>query len=407
MSRLMLPAATNYCTNPSFELDTNSDGLSDGWSNVGNVGGSIQYSRVAGRLGGYAQRVQYTSPGGESGKVLSCAHDATAVGSFAPGDVVTFSLYLKGTFTGVAPTIIVYTVQADGATQTGAAVADVSASVDYVRYSISYTAPALTSLIWARLRIPGVDDGDTFDFTIDDVQIEKSSILTPYFDGSMAGCSWSGTANASTSVRAISRLEFVYAGLTGAGGIGTFAARVVPLFPGTDDTVRSIVGLKWVSGPEMRRFGIQHGDTGSYHGFWTGDYGGGISGWPKAGAADASAIGTVHTIVSRKSSTFLDINIDGVDASAVATTEHTGTAPLLVVGGNGDTILYESSCAYIGPVLISPQRKSDEWVAAIQADSGAAFDDINLLMDTYMEVGDMLLPLTSNGNALVKGIWTR
>jgi hypothetical protein len=60
-------------------------------------------------------------------------------------------------------------------------------------------------------------------------------------------------------------------------------------------------------------------------------------------------------------------------------------------------------CAYIGPVLISPTRKSDTWTAAIQANSGAAFSDPVRLYREFMAAGDMLLPLVSDSVGYVEG----
>src|SRR5919107_1840917 len=49
----------NLLVNPSFETDSNADGLSDSWQNYVN---SQTYTRVAGRLSGFAQRFQGTGP---------------------------------------------------------------------------------------------------------------------------------------------------------------------------------------------------------------------------------------------------------------------------------------------------------------------------------------------------------
>ena len=49
-------------------------------------------------------------------------------------------------------------------------------------------------------------------------QLEKSSVLTPYFDGSYPNCAWTGTANASTSTRTASDLNLTgYVQITSAG----------------------------------------------------------------------------------------------------------------------------------------------------------------------------------------------
>jgi hypothetical protein len=84
----------NLAVNGGFELDTNSDGLADSWTLVETVSGTPTTTRVAGRVGGWAQRMAFTSSG-DSAKTATLRH-TTAAGSFAEGNTARFSCYLKG-----------------------------------------------------------------------------------------------------------------------------------------------------------------------------------------------------------------------------------------------------------------------------------------------------------------------
>ena len=59
---------------------------------------------------------------------------------------------------------------------------------------------------------------------------------------------------------------------------------------------------------------------------------------------------------------------------------------------------------YIGPVLISPTRKSDAWTAEIAAYLAGASISIPYLKSHFMSPGDALIPLTPGDSKMyVKG----
>lgn len=84
---------------PGFETDANSDGIADNWTLMSEtVGGTPTLSRVAGRTGGYAQRIQYTAQAGDTGKYISL-HQLVA-GAVVVGDTVEAEVYVKGSVSG-------------------------------------------------------------------------------------------------------------------------------------------------------------------------------------------------------------------------------------------------------------------------------------------------------------------
>ena len=84
---------------PSFEVDSNSDGLADGWVFQGNVGGSPTYSLVTGRTGGKAQRVQYTLQAGDTGKYF-WIYQRSPAGTCVQNENVNVTEWVKGSISG-------------------------------------------------------------------------------------------------------------------------------------------------------------------------------------------------------------------------------------------------------------------------------------------------------------------
>lgn len=193
--------ATNYCTNPSFETGA-ADALATGFSLVDStVTGTVVFSKVAGRNGGLAQRIQYTGVEGDAaGNLAFYIRFPTSAGTVTPGDVWTQSLYVKAACTGVSLYLTSqYVTDAGGWLESGPNLA-IANSATFLPYSQTTGAAPATSGVFRLLVFPAlIGTGDIVDFTIDDVLIEKSAVLTPYFDGSYWRCAWDGVAHASTS----------------------------------------------------------------------------------------------------------------------------------------------------------------------------------------------------------------
>jgi hypothetical protein len=197
---------TNLMPSPSFEIDTDVDGLADDWEvGVGEIYGTLTKSIVSGRLGGSAQRIQYTANPSDSGADINLRAQPSSgvwgVPGFSPGDIVTVSFYAKGSLSGTTGTITVSAYNDAGSfISTVATISGWTPETDWSRKYLTTSAlPALTAEVLFNVAFT-VGSGDTIDVTFDDVLIEKSSILNPYFDGSSPGSSWAGTANASTSI---------------------------------------------------------------------------------------------------------------------------------------------------------------------------------------------------------------
>lgn len=194
---------TNYCTNPSFEIDTNADGLSDSWVLFNNCGTAPTLTRPAGRLGGYAQRLQFTSAG-DTNKDMTL-RIVSAVASFAAGEPATASFYVKGTLTGLTAGVYCASRKSDGSAISAVTINfPLTTASGWQRYSVTYPVlPALTSLVTCDLYIANINTGNTCDVTMDDALIEKSASPGDYFDGSYPRSQWLGVARASASISGI------------------------------------------------------------------------------------------------------------------------------------------------------------------------------------------------------------
>ena len=93
----LTPAAL---TDPSFETDVTTPGVADGWTVVSTVGGTPIFSQVAGRIGGNAQRIQYTAQAGDTGKTIWLQQ--TTPGTIYHNQTVVASVWAKGSVTGGA-----------------------------------------------------------------------------------------------------------------------------------------------------------------------------------------------------------------------------------------------------------------------------------------------------------------
>lgn len=197
----------NYCTNPSFE-GTYSAGKAPVWSMASNVTGTVSWSEVAGRVSGSGQRIQYTGVGGDTvSSWIQVSHAVTPVGSFAPGDTATFSMYWKGSYSGVDSVMVsIVARQADDTyiAQINPGPSGSALGADWAQCYVQYSnLPALTSKVECAFWLWGWTTGDTCDVTLDDVVLENATQVRPYFDGTYKDAYWNGTAHASTSDRLV------------------------------------------------------------------------------------------------------------------------------------------------------------------------------------------------------------
>lgn len=174
---------TNDLPEPSFETDTNTDGLADDWEeySAGTTAGVITYTQADGRVSGYSQRIQITPDGGDSGATYGI-FSYTPAASYAQNDYATGSFWIKGTGTGVTLRIYVDGHSSDDSILTGDS-DTITITGDWQRVDVSHNCTdASTDHTSVWLYIDDIDSGDTIDIYLDDAQITKTDYTAPYFE---------------------------------------------------------------------------------------------------------------------------------------------------------------------------------------------------------------------------------
>ena len=372
-SRLFLPAATNYCTNPSFEASTN--GAADGWSFAAtDVIGTVLKERVAKLVGSgsYAQRIQYTGVGGDADGGRAIYFGFLSAGTFSENDVCTLSFTAKGSSSGVS--ILGQVRKQDGSSTTSV---NVSATLSDTptRFSISKTMPAGTTGVQIYITISGIGTGDAADITIDDLLIEKSSVLTPYFSGSTSDSlnvstyAWSGATDASTSTRDASVLAIPSPWAT-VPSAGTIAGRGIPLGANTAYTTEVLTGL--YDGATLRT-GLNH-KAGKRNMYVTAE----------STSAAAFTAGTVNSSIGRWNAAGTYLHFNGTAATDGAAPTTGGALTHVKIGVSG--------AYYLGPKLYLARCLSATEAVTLDGILRGTVDDNTLmtLKNDWLRSGDFM-----------------
>lgn len=393
--RLMLPAATNYWNNPCF-VENGSTGRPVGVNVVNVSPGAVQEDVIANGDGTFHHEVVYTVGAGESGHNVDLTV-FTDVGTFAEGDPATiqceYQLLVSNVRSCTNGTLTGYDQNYASASNTIVPLSAEWASVATTRAACEAGATRRYCYLTLHILATAVE-GDTVTLRWGHLNIPKSD-LTPYFDGDSPNCSWSGTPNASVSLRAASALEYAFPAeiIAALNTSGTLAMRYVPLAT-TPGVYTGLFSIGHISTMDSWFADLSTVGSGEHYIRDSSD--------TLCGTAFANTLsaGITKTFVFRRAP--LEVNTDGVDIGSPVTETVSLTLENVLTIGNvrPQTI---QACAYIGPVLISAERKSDEWVEAIQQDDGIAFGNLETLWNDFMSDGDMIIPLRENSAAYIKG----
>lgn len=167
----------NLLANSSFELDSDSNGLADGWAGYGTQQSPV-YTRVAGRASGLAAQVQWTGTN-SSTKGFACdnASGGGVRGGWYPTRAYVVSFYARAVITGTPPGCALGWTNAPASS---VAVKNPALSTNWQRYAFRIVMGATVDASGA-LRItctPGAAIAGLIQF--DDVQVEEGDTLTSY-----------------------------------------------------------------------------------------------------------------------------------------------------------------------------------------------------------------------------------
>lgn len=183
-------ASTNYLKTTIFDADGNSDGVADNWTaqiNAGafdtkelvdvssqfNVGTTVNAQHIA-----YANSADGDN---NSGQLFSAS---TTDGTFADGDKVTLSCWLKGSYTGEGLWIGIHEKNSGGgtlATHNSASITSNLSSTEFRRFTLSVTfTEATTARLNTRIYFIDIDEGESLDIQVACIQVEKSPFATSF-----------------------------------------------------------------------------------------------------------------------------------------------------------------------------------------------------------------------------------
>jgi hypothetical protein len=174
----------NLIANPSFEVDTNADGLADNWAVYENAAGTPTASRVTGLFGSYAQRIEYTSSA-DTAKTCGMYSATSGVGTVSAGTAVSGVAWVRITHSGVTA---IYTSLAILDSSGGAVATYAEAYVltnipqgVWVPYVISAPAlPANSSQCRIYFYVSGIDTGDSVTLDVDGVYLSPDANFDHY-----------------------------------------------------------------------------------------------------------------------------------------------------------------------------------------------------------------------------------
>lgn len=170
-------AGVNLLAGGGFEIDTNADGLADGWTQYSNgTTGTITKSRVAGNGSTYAQRLDATGLGSSASDQLGVRNTVAVT----PG--VTYSLSADTRDSGGSVRLYVDFYDGSGTLLSGAGSAVFATSgATWARRSMSRVAPASAATMRAYVWLQAATGGPiAASIEVDNYQVEVGTAATAY-----------------------------------------------------------------------------------------------------------------------------------------------------------------------------------------------------------------------------------
>lgn len=183
-------AYQNLVPNPSLEYDTNAQAPAL-WSASApafwlNSGATLTATTGQAFQGTKAMQVVTTATTNEGATI-----NITPIGGVPAGTVLTFSVWVKGNAGGETLNIAVGAASADSANS------NITLTTSWQRFSVTWTATAYESAIYAVVRTASATARTFF---VDGAIVAPGSTAPTYLDGDIAGGAWLGTAGQSPSI---------------------------------------------------------------------------------------------------------------------------------------------------------------------------------------------------------------
>lgn len=239
-------STTNYVTNPSFERDATNDGVPDGYDLVSEgsiTDGTISRSNEQSLYGANSMKIAASALGASSSDRIGFSLSLTGMDFTHDVAVSVYALQLVGS--PVLRGQVAFYNSSGTLLNSSSSPFSLSTNAPWERCQYVVTPPANTDhLVISWWFEQG--DGQAVTGYLDGFQVESNHV-TPYCDGSLTGCTWTGSVNASASTRTESVVNpwaWQPGALTTPVGLSFDGARVQSVAYGSKRKVR---GLQFAS----------------------------------------------------------------------------------------------------------------------------------------------------------------
>jgi hypothetical protein len=166
-------ATLNLLANASFEAGST---IATGWSDEHTTATQATYSLVTSPLtdGSKAQQFSYTGVTADAGTAKTEIYQSPVTG-MSPGDVLTFSMYLSGTMTGLYGFIGIEGFLSGGTYISESDTNFTTLTGTPTLYTVSYTCPPSTSYVAVYLQVPSLGTGTSITVTMDKAILTRAA----------------------------------------------------------------------------------------------------------------------------------------------------------------------------------------------------------------------------------------
>lgn len=172
---------TNFLLNPSFETDSNSDGVADNWTLYNTTGQSVAQLSAGGLYGNNAQRSVLTA-GAPNSSYFQYVQNSP-VGSFSAGDPATFSIWVKGSSNRLVTSMLIYAFTSLGGSLGAVSTSVTALTSTWTRWSVTYSPlPANTSFCRVMWQDAAISTTEVNDYMLDGAKLEKSATPTDFLE---------------------------------------------------------------------------------------------------------------------------------------------------------------------------------------------------------------------------------
>lgn len=245
-------ARTNYLLHSGFEVDSNSDGLADGWVSTPSYTTLTLSLNSSNVLYGMAQRVRHARIDNSGSNGYPALMQTSLVGTFVAGDVASGSLWYRNfSYQGSNPVnlrLVCFDVNGASLGETIGTLLTSTVGSTWTRAVVQVTCPANTSKVGLKIQQTQNANGDFYDVEVCCAQLEKGTTNSSFIP-----------TTATTVTRAADVITYPSANFSTAQGAVTFVAE-----DGSTPAASGNSGLDWSSADLNNKILVWRTSPGGY-----------------------------------------------------------------------------------------------------------------------------------------------